>query len=393
MKFLPILLCSAFLLISSASADDQQSVRLRGGFDFSSGYYKNWEKDSVDKLSAHQKHFAFNSTAYFYADANNSTDSGFQYGTQIGIQTSSRNTRKASSFLYTISDAGKIELGSNKSAMNNMKITGYSNACGTADLWDIWVKSDPANKGGIYITNFGNFLDAKTRSMGHEEYSRKITYYTPKLRDFQFGISYIPDTSNVGYSTMNANIEHNPTKMTHSHANIKDGIAVGISHDYKFDASTKIRTSIVAEKGKTVGATYNNNPVKLKNLKSYTIGTEFTYGQFSVAGAYSNYMKSLTNPTINTLGCNTDLYGFTGRYIHENSNIGSSISYFSSNHQQSQIQATTLAFDYRKIKGLLPYTAATFYRTKGYYLDKITSQKTKDHHKGVVFVVGAKVEF
>lgn len=393
MKFLPIVFfCAAVLCTKSVSASNDPSVRLRGGMDFSTGYYKNWEKLSANKLSAHQKHFAFNSTTYFYADANNITDSGFQYGAQIGMQTSSRNTRKASSFLYTISDAGKIELGSNKSVMNSMKITGYSNACGTADLWDIWMKSDPANKGGIYITNFGNFLDAKTRSMGHEEYSRKITYYTPELKNFQFGISYIPDTSNVGYSTINANIQHNPTRMPHSSANIKDGIAIGLTYNYKLDDTTKLRTSIVAEKGKAVGALHNNTPIKLKNLKSYTAGAEITYKQFSVAGAYSNYIKSLTNPTINTLGCNTDLYGLTVRYIYEN-NVGSSISHFVSNHQQSQIHATTLSFDYRKIKGLLPYAATTYYETDGYYLDKITSLKTKDNHKGVVCVVGVKVEF
>ncbi len=213
MKRLNLFAILALLQPSMTLADNTApKVSLKGGLDFSCGYYKH-NHSANTTVSAHQKRMGLNSTAYFYVDAQNTTDAGFTYGAQIGIETSARNTRKVSSFLYTISDSGKIELGSNKSAVNAMKITGYSNACANADLWDVWVRTDPANKGGLYILNFGNFLDAKTRTMPKEEYSRKITYYTPKLGNFQLGISYIPDTSNVGYEATNTNVllEARPT--------------------------------------------------------------------------------------------------------------------------------------------------------------------------------------
>jgi len=378
--------------IHSVFADDPQ-VRLRGGLDVSAGYYTHNEHSIPTKLSAHQDHFAFNSASYFYADAKNILDSGFTYGAQIGAQTSARNTRKASSFIYVISDAGKWELGSNKSAKAAMKITGYSNACATGGLWDVWMKADPANKGGIYITNFGNFLDAKTRDVHHEEYARKITYYTPELRNFQLGISYVPDTSNVGYETINTDVMHNPTKMPGYKTDIKNGISLGLAHHHEFDDETKIRTALVGEKGKPVGAfNASGQAIKLSEMKTYTIGTEFTYKAFSIAGSYANYMKSLTSPSINILGRNTYLYSISGRYNYENG-MATSITYFASNHQKSKINATTLACEYKKIQGILPYAEVTYYKTHGFYIDKDNKQKTTDGHGGVVVILGTKVEF
>ena len=156
------------LLITSAcytAAAGSPTLRLKGSADMQAGYYTHTESQGAKNVSAYYDRFGLYNGASFYGDASNDTESGVTYGARIGINTSARSMRNTSSFMYFISDYGKLELGSYKSAMNVMKITGYSNACATAGLWDTWMKTDPANRGGIYITNTGGFVDQKTRCL------------------------------------------------------------------------------------------------------------------------------------------------------------------------------------------------------------------------------------
>jgi hypothetical protein len=379
--------------LSSPTLANDPSLKLRGGVDFQAGYHKHTARSSgySQRISRNQDHFGFFNSVYFYGDAKNVLDSGITYGAQMGVKTSARNTRKASSFLYFISDSGKFELGSNKSANAAMRITGHSNACATGGLWDIWAKTDPLKRGRVYVTNYGNFLDQKVRDLYQEEYSRKITYYTPKFKDFQLGISYVPDTSNVGYANFSEEVLHNPSKTSRYNANIKDGIAFGITHDKELSSTTKIRTAFVGERGKVV-QNFDRNPLmhKLKNLKSYLIGSELIYNHLSVAGCYGNYMKSLTSKEVNN-NRNTDLWSVGLRYNFEN-NISSSITYFNSNHQKNQIQTITLASEYKVTRGVLPYTEVSYYKTSGAILGG-NNQRAADRHTGFIGLVGMKVEF
>lgn len=110
---------------------------------------------------------------------------------------------------------GKIEVGSDKSAEDKMKITGYSVSCGVGNGWDSVIVPSADKNLVAYVVNFYTFLDAKTRTTMKSDYSRKISYYTPKFtlnknNSLQFGISYIPDTSNSGHGEIYANEMHTP---------------------------------------------------------------------------------------------------------------------------------------------------------------------------------------
>jgi len=381
-----------FLLIACSAASsfaNDAVVKLRGGMDFQIGCYSHDEKTASEDSAPNKRHSALNSTAYVAVDARNTLDSGFVYGAQVNLGTTARNTRKLSSFLYTESSAGRWELGSNKSANATMKITGYSNACATSGGWDMWIKTDPAKRDVIYLTNFGNFLDQKTRHADHAEYSRKVTYYTPKLKNFQFGISYVPDTRNVGYKGLNDPEYHNPVKNGYDLA-VKHAVALGVTHEYESVSGVKIRTAVVGEMGKPIQREKEGRPiVKFDKLRTYTVGTEISYKNASVAMAYANYMKSLTSASIDTLGRNTSVYGATGRYNHSDK-LSYSLSHLCGKHKATNINATTLAAEYKVAPGILPYIEVTYYKTSGKFLNR--GVITNDGHKGGLLLLGAKLE-
>ena len=196
-----IAIASIIALTSTAYASDVK-VKLAGKLDVQAGFSKHSDKGAAN-TSILSKNSALSTTANIVADASNTLDSGLVYGAKINLHTSTRNNRSASSHLYITSAAGKFEFGSDKSVYNKMRITSFSNAAATGGGADAWLKNN-ADIG--YSAAWSNYLDGKIRPAGNlnnAEFARKITYYTPTFYNFQFGISYIPDTQNRGFRTFN----------------------------------------------------------------------------------------------------------------------------------------------------------------------------------------------
>lgn len=403
-----ILLSLAAFASSSAQADSPE-VKLSGGIDFQAGYVKNnGPVTAKNFITENNKRAGFSSSAHMLADAHNTTEGGLEYGAKVGLTTTTSNARKVASSLYFISQGGKMEFGSEKSATAKMKISAYTNACATAGGWDSWIKSDPNNTKTIYMMNFGNFLDGKTRNGDKAEYSRKVTYYTPNFSGFQIGISYVPDTTNAGYDSLSNPERHDPTKTLVYDIDIKHAWAGGVTYENKVSDDMKFKISLVGETGKAVGHKKKNpkdaptvpNPVpdnlKFRKLKAYTVGAQVDYKDFSVTGAYSDYMKSLTSPALdNWHNKNTNMYGFGARYNHP-SDVSGSITYFASKNKGNNLKATTLAVEYKAAPGILPYAEVTFFNTKGKYqfknADNTVDIKT-DKNRSTAVILGMKMEF
>ena len=396
-----IAIASIIALTSTAYASDVK-VKLAGKLDVQAGFSKHSDKGAAN-TSILSKNSALSTTANIVADASNTLDSGLVYGAKINLHTSTRNNRSASSHLYITSAAGKFEFGSDKSVYNKMRITSFSNAAATGGGADAWLKNN-ADIG--YSAAWSNYLDGKIRPAGNlnnAEFARKITYYTPTFYNFQFGISYIPDTQNRGFRTFNAPA----TKHTGiAHIQFKNAVATGVTYNYKFNDDLTAKAAVVYEKGKTVpladilksngDVLYSDNGAKRSNLKTYTIGTEIAYKDFSIAAAFSDYMKSAT--LADEPYRNTRTYGVTGRYNHP-SKISTSLGYYTSTAQGNKYSSVTLATEYKIMPGLMPYAEVTFYKTKGKYNSTVgkkdygTLTKSTDKHKGSLALIGARLEF
>lgn len=390
------------ILSATSAIANETKVKLSGGIDFQTAYYNHDGPNHEKFMSANHKHMAFNNSSHIGVDAKNKTDSDMTYGAKVGVATTARSARRVASGLYFESPYGKWELGSDKSAVAKMKITPYKNACGTG-AWDYWIKSSYKHKDQqpTYMLNFGGFVDQKTRKAPESEFSRKITYYTPLWNGLQFGVSYIPDTSNAGYAQYKDAERHDPTKVKGYKIDIKDAVAVGATYSGDITDDLNVKLALVFEHGKAVPVAvskkdgkdvFSSTDTKFSNLKTYAIGTEIKYGRASLVWAYQNFMKSLTSKDVDINGRNTHMYGFGGRYDFTDE-FSSSITHFSSNNKGNRVNATTVAAEYKFVKGVLPYAEITAFKTRGKFRLDGTGPLTSDKAKGTLFVMGVKVEF
>lgn len=380
--------------VSEVQAVDTK-VKLGGQLEFQSIYYKNNGAPNQRIVSTHNKNFGFYSSGDMFVDYRLITDSDVEYGAKIGLELTTANDRSVPFSLYTETNLGKIEAGSDRSAGQKMKITGYTGSCAIGNGWNNRIKSSPNPSLVGYVTSFCSFLDAKMRTPYKVEYSRKITYFTPKINlnesnNIQLGISYIPDSSNMGYDIAEVDAKHTPVPASKYNFVIKNGVSYGISHEGELSDKTSIRTSFVGEKGKPVGfnkSTKKRSNIKFKDLNFYMVGTEIKYDKCAVSGSYGNYNKSLTSSEVDLVGKETYIYAIGGKYTF--GKYATSLSYFGSNHKKNKFNATTLGIDYNITKGVKSYVQTTFYEANGKYLDG--GALKFDKSKGTLVIVGAKV--
>lgn len=393
-----ILLLSTILLSHAVFAADDMSVKLKGQIDFTAGYYEPEKKDDYQRLTPNKKHYGFYNTTTLGVSVKAITDDELEYGAQIGIHTTAKSSRKHPSFLYIASDYGKVELGSGQSAMNKMKITGYSNSCALGNSWDMWAALNPIHFPEIaYLSDNSNYLDAKTRDSKSPEYSRKVTYYSPEVSGFQFGVSYVPDAANLGFESMDIQRRTKKATIPNYQFAIKDGVAAGISYKYSFTDNYHLRASFTGEHGKVIPFEMVNDKAvlsdnKFRNLNTYNVGAELKIYDTSIAGSYANHLKSFTGKNANLVDnkATTSLYSIGLR--HNIGKVGVSSTYFESNHRKNGLRAVTLAAEYKVMPGLLPYAQWTQYLTKARYNDNQKVYHNEKRHGQVMFV-GAKLQF
>ncbi len=348
------------------------------------------------KLSTHKKQYGLYSSGNIALDYQLVADSGMKYGAKIGLEQTTRNDRGTPLAIYVESDFGKLELGSDKSAGKKMKITGYKSSCATGNGWDSFVIASPKNNNKDatipYVTNFCSFLDSKSRTSRLTDYSRKVTYFTPKFgqenHKFQVGVSYVPDTSNAGHSDIKKNNLHTPVSVSDYKFVIKDGVSYGITYEGKFNEELSAKLAFVGERGKPIAFLKDvKQTIKFKDLNTYVLGGEVSYNQVSVSGSYMNYNKSLTNATIDTGGKNTSIYTVGTKYNFMNKKYSASLSHFHSDNKKNKVDATSLGLDYLIIQGIKAYAQVTHYKTKGFDI----KNKSSDKSKGTIVILGGKV--
>lgn len=392
-KFLiPLLTCSSM----AVAADNGMSVKLSGSFDFSGASYNDNSPKETRMISANKKGFGFYSTASVTVGVENKIDEDTAFGAKVALQTTTRNSRSSPSGLWFESKAGKLELGSDKSAVSKMKVSATGNAFAAKGAWDVYVRTYiDDDKKLAYLSSPANFLDSKTRNTDKVEYTRKVTYFTPKWNGFQAGVSYIPDTTNTGTGKVREDANSAVDNLDPNYKfNLKDGFAWGLSYENSM-RDVDFKVAVVGERAKVVESLKSATSTatagaKFKNLDTYTVGAQASYRDFTLSGAYGDYKKSFSSPEINTdTGRRSMKWYDAGLSYRHESGLGLSVTHFNSNVRKNKLTATTVGIDYNNIRGLLPYMEWTRYRTHGKHVDNGEVEKIK----GNFFVVGTKLEF
>ena len=175
---------------------------------------------------------------------------------------------------------------------------------------------------------------------------------------------------------------------------IKDGVAYGITYNGKFSEQLSAKVALTGERGKPVAFNKSDNTrasIKFKDLNAYNLGAKITYGQFSFAGAFMNYNKSLSNSIVDTLGRETNIHSIGARYNFFEDKYSVSLNHFHSDHKKNKFDATSLGAESLIGKGIKAYIQFTRFQAKGRYIETVGGVIKKDKSKGDIVIVGGKI--
>lgn len=400
-----LLTSTAFVLLgASNSLALENKVKLGGFYEFQAAYYKNNGKPELQVLSANNKTFGFINYSVVFVDYALIDDNENLYGAKISLEHTTVNDRSAPFNIYSETKIGRIEAGSDASAGKKMRITGYSASTAIGNGWAPLVQLAPYAPGSktsratAYITNFGSFFDEKNRITGRPDYARKITYYTPQLavaegHKVQLGVSYIPDSSNMGHDSIDTDNKTAPVSLIPYKFVVKNGVSYGAVYSGKFSEEWSGKLSYVGEVGKVVAFNKADDTVsniKFKNLNTYVVGGELTYNDVSISAAYTNYNKSLTAKSVDKISRDSYAYGFGVKY--KLGKYAFSINQFNSSFKKNKLNLSSLGAEWLVAKGFKTYLQTSVYQTNGKYLDASNIVQS-DKSRGTLVVLGAKVSF
>lgn len=440
MKKILLLATTTLLSASAYAADvktdsDDLTLQLLGRFDFQGGYAKQSKGDGIEReISTNRRNFGFNSYAFTAAKITAEKDD-LKYGAQLSLFTSTQGTSSGSydrSHIFLESDMGKVELGSNFSSSAKMAITALDLARATGGHGVNYVKTyiegkegDPQFPGKISAPTYPDFfLDGNNLDKHAGESSRKITYYTPEMNGFQLGVSYIPDSGNLGnLSLKDASDDYNKATQyvvangavttTYSEKKaLKDAYTVALSYNHVISDCASFKISVAGEYGKpahkgtktidtpAVAATPGVAPVaaskittnyKIAKLATHNVGGLFTVGNYSFGGSYGDLGKSMTSSEV--MGAKRGTKYYTLGAAYGQGPVGVSLVYSKAKQHGNKMDIYTLGTDYKLAPGLLPYAEFAYFNGKAGLPAAYNSTAPQQKFKGFVFILGAKLAF
>ena len=426
-----VIACSS--LTSGAFADccgdkaATPSIKIGGKFEFG-GAYRVQEslKDNQKKMTKNLDNGAFFSSAVLTADVSaENKDLGLRYGASLGFTPLHSKAKPNPSYLYLESLVGKFELGAGKTAMSQMSIGGWENSCGIGDLWSVYYSSDPDARGVFFMEDFSNFLDYSHRKKGNVDFSRKISYMTPKIYGFQAGVSWIPDTANGGADPfasgheayrnpgvedihrirVDATLDADAKKIDKirekdwNKINVTHGISAGVKYEYDVTSEVKVALSLTGEYAKAIDHQIEPKPLpaeqKKSDLLNWIIGGKISYNNLDIAGSYRNAGNSFTSEFQD--GKEEEArksYGFDVGVKYKFGSAATSLNYFQSNAKKNELNAVSIGADYALASGLTPYVQAVKFGGTGKYKD-LADGSVKDDKKadGYLFLIGPRLKF
>jgi len=354
-------------------------------------------------LTSNQKNFAFDSNTKVNLEVSAHSNNGLKYGANVALKPAGNaKNRNFSSmdntFLFLEGGFGRVEAGSNFSAVTMMELGAHSVATATGGVSGYW--GDYANvvtpgtgadksenyiltgRNTVYRSALANDTGMKSTLVGTES-ARKVTYMSPKYSGVQLGFSYTPDQANNGAFNAGAPV----TGLTSiNEGRLKNVFGVVLGYDHKL-SGVDFAGEAHYQGGK------NTSVVAANNLSEWGVGAKVAKGPMSLAASYDNANKS------NTL--KTDVgqknYYWTVGVGYEMDKLAASVTYLNGNqgdktdpaaHNMSKTSAWSVGLDYMLASGLKTYAEFTAYNLKNAKI-----QGANPANKGNVFLVGGVVKF
>lgn len=291
------------------------------------------------------------------------TDSGIELGGEILLNTDTslnkyRNTgydqAGLETYVYIDTGIGRLEAGNTTGVYNDMKISGASVARATGGIdgdvkywWHPHIYKDgtfvKTTGSKIYTSNSSperlveqNFIQSpnlpSNYDTGGEANAGKISYITPAMEGFRFGVSYIHDIAQHGSAKQTFVTLDRMTNYADPSLGFKEIYSGVAKYENKFD-QTKIELSLAAEVG---NSKYMKNPLKFDEyfarhgLRAWEVGAGIEDSGFRLAGSYGDWGRSGSLKRFINNTCRRSNY-WTAGGSYEADDTGFSITYFGSN--------------------------------------------------------------
>ena len=252
--------------------------------------------------------------------------------------------------------------------------------------------------------NSANFTDDtklvlkdNDNNFANGEGMRKVTYYTPKYKGFQIGLSYAPDEANKGGN----NSSNTPFNSNGPNRKMKNAFMGGITYEKQINKKQSFKAALIGETGALVRSAYDIKAERTftKNPVGFDIGAMYTYDKFSIAGSYGDRgkFKYHKQPKLKKT-----IFYTAGIGYQCTDKIKTSLTYFHSDNR-NKLDIFSVAANYNWLPGVQPYAEVTHVIAKQKY-DYAPTDPTKDlttpksrstnvKNKGTVLILGMRFAF
>lgn len=386
------------MVASSAFASEGMKVRLGGKIDTQVGVIE--QKDQFNRVDSsptgdrlHTSSLVNNTRIIVEPEYKHN---GLKYGAHIEVYAdTSTNSDGVPSpmgdkvYSFIESKYGRAELGSVKSASNQMHITAANLARATGgidgDASDWFAKKTADGKSisqkFTLTPGFPTFCDCKSGA-------NKAVYFSPKYKGFQFGVSYMPDVTMYGTTSK----YHSVTRASGAdYEHITEGV---LKYEGKFNDFT-YGLSLAGEK-----ANAKSGSVDRENLEAWEVGGMVGCKYFKVAASYADWGTSGA-PVIKNPNAKYGGKQWTVGASYERERFGASVTYLNSKKanlfsgaapallsdhdlQANEFNMLSIGFDYKLAEGLMPYAEINFFDM---------DRKVATSNSGELLLVGTKLKF
>ena len=217
--------------------------------------------------------------------------------------------------------------------------------------------------------NRNNFRSLRDDSYEGLEDALKLSYYTKKINQMQFGASFAPLSSNQGFTAK--------TAPDSSDIKLKNLLSLGINYSNDFD-NLNISSSATAEYAKP----QTKNGIARNELLAYDFGTSLSYFGFTFGASFGSWGKSLYakngvyscdydySKNLQLQNCDNSPNNlknssyYTTGLAYQIGPFNASLTSINSTFQKNKYSAISFGVDYKIKKNLLTYFEITQYKFK-----------------------------
>ncbi len=201
-------------------------------------------------------------------------DNGLQFGVRFSVENESGpDNQTVEAFLYVESGFGRAEIGDRDSAASLMHYAAPDVGIGIND-GDVaeWVHNPTSGDADSAFESTYLYLG--------EDKASKVTFFTPRLAGFQFGVSYIPEFEQMNNDQPAGDRYH-------------DGVALGVNF------VDELGPVAVAASATYLRASAPGTVAGVDDAQGYAFGLNLGYAGFLLGGSYAHTAGSAdagTNP-------------------------------------------------------------------------------------------------